>query len=221
MTTKEKVTEAIASTLVIDDELYPRTSVNSTHVAAMVAALEAGHTFPPIVIEKDTLIIVDGVHRRAAHLRAHGEDAVVTVQIMDFSGDRGALFEAALRFNSSHGQNFSSYDKARAVARGEALGMTREQIAGALNMTRDRLESFHRQRVANGKPVKHTLHHLAGDASLTPEQVKANDRAGGMSQVFYINQVTNLLENNAVDGSRSHVREAVVRLSNALAAYLG
>lgn len=49
-------------------------------------------------------------------------------------------------------------------------------------------------------PLKNTVRHLAGKV-LTTKQVDGNVKAGGMNQLFYVNQIVNLLENDLLDFS--------------------
>ena len=49
--------------LVLDESIYPRHSVNSANIAAITEAVLAGETMPPILVNRQSLQVVDGFHR--------------------------------------------------------------------------------------------------------------------------------------------------------------
>lgn len=215
MAPKEKVSQIKASELVMDWTLYPRAEMSSTHIAAMVEALKAGGRLPPIVAEAETKRLADGFHRLTAWRRFEGPDVKVPVILRPMKDPE--LFEAAMALNTGHGQNLSPYDKARCISAGESLGLSRDSIASALNMTKERLEQVILRRfTSDGEVVKRTLSHLAGEESLTDSQRAFNKKAGGMSQQFYLGQVIGLLEANAVDWENETVVEHLRTLARLL-----
>ena len=68
---------------------------------------------------------------------------------------------------------------------------------------------------ADGVPLKYTMAHMAG-TKLDEHQGRMNQRAGGMSPVFYINQVSALLDSGSLDLGNAKVMAALRRLDGAL-----
>lgn len=206
------------SELIIDWELYPRSQPNPLHVARLVEALRAGAQFPPLVVDAQN-VIIDGVHRWTAYQRVNQDGQQVSVDVREY-GSNAERFADALRLNSAHGQGLTTYDQVLSIKRAETLGMSRDDAASLMGITRQRADTLLATRLtADGVVLKRTVNHFAG-LTLTESQVRANRHAGGGDQVYLINQVVNLLHNGALDVSRPTVREALQRLENALSEYI-
>jgi hypothetical protein len=190
-----------ADELVEDFDLYPRGDVDSSHVASLVEALEAGATLPPIIACKKTKRIVDGFHRRRALIRYSGEGVVIPVVFKTYKSD-GELYAEAMSANSSHGRRLTAVDFSRAMTKGRALGLDDATIAKCLHLTVDKVTELVIDRTArHGRisvPLKRTISHMAGK-QLTKPQVDANDRLSGMTQVFYVNQIITLIESKLLN----------------------
>lgn len=215
MTSSPRKTKLKADTLIRDYTLYPRAQIDDQHAREIKHAMDAGHEMPPILVDKASLRVVDGFHRLEAFLRKEGADQSISALVKEYESD-AAIFEDAIRLNAAHGQALSTYDKTRAAVRGDELGLSRDQISVALNVTRERLDKFLVERVGmKGEVLKRTTAHLAGK-TLTPAQVDFTKRAGGMDQLFYITQVTMLLESDSVDWDRDKVVEGLRTLGKVL-----
>lgn len=190
-----------ASELVEDFDLYPRGDVDGQHVLSLVQAIESGVTLPPIIACKKTKRIVDGFHRRRAALRYYGDDSTVSVVLKTYKSD-AELYAEAMMANSGHGRRLTAIDYSRAMTKGRALGLDDATIARCLHLTVDKVTELVIDRSAKfGRitvPIKRTIQHMAG-RSLTKEQTVANDKLSGMNQVFYVNQVITLIENDLLD----------------------
>ena len=97
------------SSLVASDS--PRLSgENVQHVHVLT---ESDEKFPPIIVHRPTMRIIDGMHRlRAAELR--GED---TISVRYFDGDSQEAFVLAVKTNVTHGLPLTSADRSAAVKR--------------------------------------------------------------------------------------------------------
>ena len=214
--------EISISELVVDYNLYPRTKVDGQHVANIVAAIEAGSELPPIVIDKKSKRIIDGLHRYQALLRRYGPDYKVQVIEKTYRSEQ-KMFDDAMRYNATHGRNLSPCDRAHCILLAERFKMSRQQIADALHMTRERIESLKATKTAvgsNGKgavAIKRTIAHMAGE-QLTKGQTEANEKLGGMNQLFYVNQLIMLLENDLLDKESDDLLQALRRLHELLEA---
>lgn len=205
------------SLLVRDYSLYPRHEVDDYHVREIMEALRAGLTLPPIIADKASLRVIDGFHRIAAYGRLYGSEYVADVVLNDYESD-AAMFQDAMEHNTQHGRNLTPYDKARCIARSKELGIEMQTVASALHITQDRLDKMLLERfTVSGEVLKRTTRHFAGGA-ITPEQSEFNrQRAGGLDQLFYINQVIGLLDSDSIDWERETVTKALERLKTLLA----
>jgi hypothetical protein len=80
------------------------------HVAVLA---EAGVCWPPIVVHRETMRVIDGMHRlRAAQLRGD-----CSVEVEFFDGDADEAFVAAVRANVAHGLPLTLADRKAAACR--------------------------------------------------------------------------------------------------------
>ena len=141
---------------------------------------------------------------------------MVKVDLREYDDD-AAMLKDAMTLNASHGRTLTVYDKTRCLLLAQELGISREVVSVVLNITRERAEHLLLTRVAaTGEVLKRTMGHFAG-ATLTSEQADHNTyRAGGMDQLFYINQVIALIETDSIDWARANVKERLEFLSERL-----
>ena len=209
------------SELILDFNLYPRSQVDGNHVRYMLEAQEAGATFPPIMIDQKSKRIVDGFHR-ATMFKRIGDDHLVEVVERRYK-DEGEMFADAMRLNAHHGRNLTRFDRTHCILRGLELGMDLEVIASALSMTVDSVGELKADRVGEMKvggktieiPLKRTIRHMAGH-KMSQRQQEANARLGGMNQLFYVNQILELIDADLIDKENSKLMEGLERLFEAL-----
>jgi ParB-like chromosome segregation protein Spo0J len=189
--------------LVFDLEIYPRgeNGVDATHVAEIAEAMAAGTTLPPIIVERKTNRIIDGVHRFHAYKRLFEPTHKVECVEKTYADEREIWLDV-IRFNTSHGKALNQHDKVRCLLIGKRLGIDPELLRGALHITAERVDELLADRVGtlSGRPfaLKRTVRHMAG-RQLTDGQAAANEKLSGMNQVFYANQLILLLENDLVN----------------------
>lgn len=217
------MTQIAIAELVLDFTIYPRAEVQAQHVASLVDALEAGVTLPPIVADKKSKRVVDGFHRYNANRRVYGDDAKIDVVLKSYPNE-SALFLDAMRLNAGHGRALTSFDRAHCIIAAEHLKIEPAQIAAALAITVDRIGELKANKIGKlhivGKtdrsiPIKRTISHMGGQ-QLTQKQSDANDKLGGMNQLFYVNQLVLLIENDLLDRSNSHLMAALRNLAQLL-----
>ncbi|MEU2792821.1 ParB N-terminal domain-containing protein [Streptomyces sp. NPDC007100] len=98
----------VASLLPADS---PRTDGERDAHATLLA--ECGAPLPPIVVQRSTMRVVDGMHRlRAATLRGETE-----IEVCFFDGDEKDAFVLAVQANVAHGLPLSLAERKRAAAR--------------------------------------------------------------------------------------------------------
>jgi hypothetical protein len=83
---------------------------NLEHVEALA---EVGDSWPPILVHRQTMRVIDGMHRlHAARLRGQ-----TMVEVRFFDGDAGEAFVAAVKANVAHGLPLTLADRKAAAAR--------------------------------------------------------------------------------------------------------
>lgn len=207
--TETEMVKMRVAELVFDFSIYPRTQISSVHVTELRDALDAGVSLPPIIVDKDSKRIVDGFHRVMAVRRRDKEKAVIEVVLVSYK-NTGALIAAAIEANSQHGRALSVYEKTRCIILAEEAGVSRARVLKALHLTKRRAEELLLERVtADGAVMKRTMAHLAGKETTAAQRDYNAKRAGGMNQLFYINQVIALLETDSIDLSRESIVQAL------------
>jgi hypothetical protein len=204
------------ASLVFDFDFYPRTQVDSQHVSRMVDAHHAGATFPPLIADNRSSRVVDGFHRGRMYKRLEIEK--VEVEFRQYPDDAAMLLDA-VRFNAGHGRSLSPFDRSHVVILADKLGVDNGALATALSLTPEKVESLRvkktavvsKQRVA----LKSTISHMAGKR-LTKQQAAANDRLGGMRQLFYVNQVAMLIEADLIEKDNEELMEGLRKLHGLL-----
>lgn len=206
------------SELVLDFDLYPRGDVDSHHVTEIASALEAGAAMPPIVIDKKSKRIADGFHRWKAMKRLYGEEHQTQCIEKNYVDDR-ELFLDAMRYNSSHGRALTQHDKGRCLTLASNLGLEHKTVCDVLNLSEARAAQLVPGRVAmmgTGRvQLKQTIKHMAGQ-ELTKDQAEANNKLSGMNQLFYVNQIITLIENDLVDTENSDLLAGMQKLAGLL-----
>jgi len=90
-----------------EEKVYPRTQWKTDTVNRYVDALESGDVFPPIIVEKESDLLLDGKHRLEAHKKAGRE--TIEVQKVDVpEGMTKKYFAATL--SAKHGDRLSNAD---------------------------------------------------------------------------------------------------------------
>jgi hypothetical protein len=219
MPAKIERTTMLASELMIDFNLYPRHAIDSTHVNDLLNALKAGAKLPPVVINQQDKRVVDGFHRLAMYKKAAGANAEVPCEARRYRND-AEMFLDAVRMNAAHGRKLAPYDRARIVILADELKIDEEQIAAAMHVQQSSVAHIREARIATnetGEPteLKATTEHLAGHA-LSDRQIGGVKRAGGMSVIFYVNQILNAIESGILNESDAGLMKRLGELHAAL-----
>jgi hypothetical protein len=208
------------ASLIEDLTLYPRHRVDDFHVAEMIKARAAGCRFPPIVIDRASRRIVDGWHRVRMCRRL--ELVSVLAELRRYESEQ-QMFADAMALNV-HGRSLTTYDKVRCITIADRLGIDREQLATLIGLTPTRIETLLAGRTAPRpegglQPLKRTAGHLAGE-QLSEPQVRGNERSSGMSPLFYVGQVRNLLAGGLIDRANAALLQALRDLQHDLEVFL-
>lgn len=209
-----------AAECVLDFDLYPRNNVDTTNVRNIVDALAAGMELPPIIRDKKSKRVTDGFHRVRGHLRFYGDDAEIACIEKDYP-DEAAMFLDAMRYNACHGAKLDPCDRTHCVLIAERLHIPLEAVAGALNMPADKLGALRTDRTATAPggltvALKRTVANQFAGRKLTKRQDEANRKLSGMNQVFYVNQVIELVESKMLDLDDENLMERLKQLHGLL-----
>lgn len=199
-----------AAALVLDFDIYIRNNVDSHNVRSLVDAMQAGVELPPVIIDRRSKRVVDGFHRVRAAILCGGSDAEISVIEKRYATDADMVLDAS-RYNSTHGAKLDSCDKTHILILAERLSIPLEAIAGALHMPVDKLGELRVSRTATGAsglsvPLKRTVRRFAGQ-TLTARQEEANQKLSGMNQVFYVNQIIELIESGMLNSGDDNLIE--------------
>ena len=204
--------------LVKDFTIYPRHELDSVQVRRLKEALAAGNELPPILVDRASNRIVDGFHRHTAHVEHFGEDAEIAVTFKTYASEQELFMEAAA-LNSRHGVPMESMDQRHCILRAQALSITLDDLAVALSVPLEKLETMTRSSYATGPDgvviLKTPTGHFSG-RSMTRKQVAVNDKLVGMQATYYLNRVTELLREKMLNLSDEKVVESLRRLRDAL-----
>jgi ParB-like chromosome segregation protein Spo0J len=235
------IEEKEAGSLVEDFTLYPRKHVDNTHVLDIAESLSLGKSIgneiPPIVISADG-VIVDGVHRKRAAIKAAGPTATVICDVREYKSKK-ELYIDAMALNSPHGKPLKGEERAYAIKVALELKVDPEQIASAMNMSVDRIRSIAEMKIVKvagtnmHTTVKNSAAHLRGvadkdtpedaplhHASITKKQAKAMESMPGTSQKVMIKQVIIMIEGDLLNVENPEIMTAISKLYNILRKFL-
>lgn len=208
--------EVKCSTLVEDFDIYPREAICSQSVSMMCEAKAAGIEFPPIVYDTKSHRIVDGFHRRRMHVRLYGDDALIPAIGKKYKNIKDMLLDA-FRYNGAHGRQLTSQDRARSLQLAMDAKIAIKDAASALSITVEKAKELTLSKTAkaNGNTVtlKRPIAHKAGK-QLTKEQAAVIPRLSGNSQMYTVNELIRLIENDLFDWDNEETVKRLLHLGN-------
>src|SRR5262249_41257986 len=157
--------------LKFDEAIYPRQNVDEHHIKQMVHAMEGGVELPPIVVERKSKRIVDGVHRYHAALRR--ELKMISGTLKDYKTEAD-LFHEAVMLNSGVGLRLGTDDTLKVLQISDRLKFKELDVAAMLHTSIAHLRSIKTrfatyQEAAKGVkdlrriPLKGSVRHLSGE----------------------------------------------------------
>jgi hypothetical protein len=136
--------------LVLSDS--PRSAGEDWQHARVLAELESGAELPPIVVQRGSNRVIDGMHRvRAAQLR--GEQII---RARFFDGDDGSAFVLAVRLNVQHGMPLSLADRKSAARRilREQVAWSNRAVASVVGLSPKTVAALRGEAGASGVPAR-------------------------------------------------------------------
>lgn len=217
--TKPKTAQIKIAKLSFDSTIYPRSEIPSHHTAEIAEALRTGVTMPPIVVDATSLRIVDGVNRWRACKTVFGPDSEIEAELRTYASEQD-LFLDAVRLNADHGLPYSSFERTRNILLAEQFGIPEKEIAAALHIRVEKVEKMKANKTAVAKigsvPLKRSMNWVGPGATLTEKQTETNRTAGGMSPLYYVNQLIAMLESGLWDKCGEQVQGALRQLYTVL-----
>jgi len=211
------------SSLVINEALWPRRVISRVNISRICEAIRCGKELPPIIVDRITRTVIDGVHRLKAVARIFGPVAEIMVEWRDYDNE-AAMFIDAARLNAGHGEPLTPIDQAFCLHRAEELKIERPMIMSALNLSKPAVERICSGRFGFGPTgecivLKRSVGHLAGE-NLTERQVAANERVGGFPVREYVEQLITFIEGGLLkqdgdiilEGRLRHLQQLLTKL---------
>ena len=106
-----KIETVDTSLININPELYPRAGIDPEVVATYSQNMEAGERFDPLVVQKDTYTLIDGVHRYHALKKLERKKA--QAEILDIPDSE--LRAEAIRRNVKHGKRLTRRERTHSI----------------------------------------------------------------------------------------------------------
>ena len=199
---------ALAS-LIFDGTVYPRHSVDMSHVADIARAIEAGQEIPLPVVERKTKRIVDGWHRCKAYQKILGRGGEIEADLRSYP-DELTLLKDAVRLNSGQGRKLDQQDRTRSAIMLEQAGMPVTEIADTLRTTENRVRELLVRVVlvrpkGGGDPERQPAKPVtypasgAGPRELSEAQYQVMQSSNGHRTAQTVTQLTAELESGVTD----------------------
>lgn len=174
--------------VVFDDTIYPRSEWSQQTVDRYAEALAAGEQFPPIVLERGTNRLLDGMHRARAHQQADRTEIDAEFHAIP-AGVPAKLYAASL--STRHGDRITRGDLteiAREIARenpdysletiARYCGVTRQTVSKWVGDIAERRRIVRRVRAALLNKVGRTMQQIADELGVgkatAVEDVRSN-----------------------------------------------
>jgi hypothetical protein len=209
------VSERVAlGDLVFDRGLYPRNDISDFNVRRLRLIRDSGRVLDPIVADRNTRVILDGVHRWT-EARQRGDTDIATE--WRECGSDAERFEVAVRLNTNHGVSLTPHDRLRVIEIGAALGLRDVDLADALAVSTSFLRAI-KPRVAiavvtdadgnlrrDRVNLKGSVRHMSGRDDLTAAQAaEIQHGAPGNSYLMLIRQLTRALDLRLLPSRDTH-----------------
>lgn len=215
------------ASLKYDPTIYPRAWQSDEQVAQLQEAVTAGATLPPILVDRETMRIVDGVHRWKRAQNAG--DATIFAELRNFDTEQD-VFEAAVAANAKHGYGYFDIDREHIYRRAASLNLSVERIAKALCCTVEKVEAVTRgfAKVEMPGPIQPkaekprtwnpngTRAHRGGPRrELLPPPTTETP---GANQMAYVNHLIVAVQNGRIDYRQDRITYALHNLAELIKA---
>lgn len=154
-----------------DEDLLEMRPINKWFVNRYKQAYQSGADFPPLLIDKETKIIISGNHRHEAMRQAFGSEHDVEVIEQTFDSDYERL-ETFVRENVAHGMPLRGNSKRKLADALIQEGGTPKQVAKVFQVPPEKVQKWQEMyvvEVGTGTTSQETVHMKHGPEPPTRE----------------------------------------------------
>jgi len=220
-----------------DQDLYPRIKPNWMTIVDYKESMVTGAKFPPIVLATyhSKLYLVDGKHRIECH-RQLGIDKINSIIHTGWSKQK--IFQEAVRFNISHGEKLTPYEKRRIAQKLLEMKMKKQEVCNLIQISMDKIDNFIGSRLVNaisGEPtgdvdidnayetgqviLKSSLKHLAGGNVDGLSLDKLQRQQFSRDQPTLLKELISLLESETININDEDIMKLLARVKTLLRKY--
>ena len=219
------------SKIVVDEEMYPRSSYDWKTAYSYSQSMKMGANFPPIAIGKlgDGFVLIDGKHRLEAVKTLLGAKAFKETKIkceILIGLNKRQMFEEAIKRNIVHGKGFSVQDKLLVASKLKVMGYTIESVSKLVQIPLGQLKNLQVRRVVNtitGEDVILKREFVSPTIDIKPKNAGAisvvQTTFRGNSQLTLLDELIALIETHSLDIKNKAVAAKVAHLKKLLRHY--
>lgn len=215
---KKPIRKVVKIKDIIDDqEIYPRHKYNWLTAYDYSKSMEAGATFPDIVLADigGKLYLVDGKHRLEALIIL--KQKMIRAIILSGMTKRDAFIKA-IELNIANGRPLSPYEKTNLVIKLESMNITLDKISKIIQIPVKDIKKLTVNKVIHtleNQPLglKAPLRHLAGTTLSTDVDLdEIQNEYSSHGQVTLLTECISLIENGLIDLTNPQVKELYTKL---------
>lgn len=206
--------------IIFEKEYYPRNDYNWITSLSYSNAMKTGAVFPLIEVAliKGQYYLVDGKHRLEAYKR--NKETHIRVLVNTKITSLAQVYIEGVKRNVTHGRVFSPQEKAQIVVKLKDMKVDMDTISKIIQIPKATMLKFTTDRMTSsitGKQVvlKNTINHLSHE-EITEEVEETQRSYSGSSQVYLLNELISLIENNLMDMSNENVVAKLNKLTKLL-----
>ena len=218
MAIKKSKHSVIAGNISVDPEIMECRGVDTSAIAGFKMAMETGNEFAPVVLDKNTQLLVDGITRLEAFKRLYGPKAAIPVAYEDLPTTEARLMYSADK-NAINGRRIGDWSLKKYACKLLALGVSHSAIELVLHvphLTEDMIggvQVITQNGTCELRPVKKGPN-IVGPITEAEHRMHAlHDRAG--HTVVFANQLTRWITKGWVILD-DRACEALIRLRDAI-----
>jgi hypothetical protein len=208
-----KANVLLINDLVIVDDLDPRGGADHIAVNDYAAALALGDKFPPILVDRATMRVVDGRQRVKAYAKVGRKK--ISGYLTEVADDKD-FYLKAIESNAKNAVRFSEIQKKNIRLKASQLGIEEARTLAALRLPVEHMKPIPMGRFLDEPfPLKNAALHMDG-RTLTEEQHDVHRSLGGQRQADIFNTAKRVVQTDLTDWKNGVVVRQLVALCNLL-----
>lgn len=191
----------------VNENLYPRSSLDRVTIGRYMNNLRAGAVFPPITIANLNGIywLVDGRHRLESNRAIKNEH--IQAEIINVANEKELYVESVKR-NMTHGKQFTTFDVTKIIIRLEEFNLSKIEISQMVGIAVDKLEPFTASRMTRiigtegteMTVLKKPLTFLSeNQQEISIDNIEFQKSLSGQDQEQMISSIINLIKNDLLN----------------------